>query len=35
MRGEEPGTRNLARRKSKYLGYTTGEVARPAARRVD
>ena len=35
MRGEEPGTRNLARRNSKYLGYTTGEVARPAVRRVD
>jgi hypothetical protein len=32
------GERNLehmARRNSKYLGHTTGEVARPAARKVD
>jgi hypothetical protein len=25
----------IARRNSKYLGYTTGEVSRQAVRRVD
>lgn len=37
---EEAATRgvdyaHMARRNSKYLGYTTGEVGRPAVRRVD
>jgi hypothetical protein len=26
---------HVARRNSKYLGYITGKVARPAVRRVD
>jgi len=26
---------HMARRNSQYLGYTTGEVARPAVREVD
>ena len=40
-RGEEEATwgemdcEHMARRNSKYLGYTTGEVARPAVRKVD
>jgi hypothetical protein len=31
MRGDE----HVARRNSKYLGYTPEEVASPAVRRVD
>jgi len=26
---------HMARRNSKYLGYTSGEVTRPAVRRAD
>jgi hypothetical protein len=39
MRRKRPrGERNrelLARRNSKYLGYTAGRVARPAVRRAN
>jgi hypothetical protein len=31
----ETGHEHMGRRNSKYLGYITGEVARPAVRRVD
>jgi hypothetical protein len=33
--GEEMDHKHVARRNSKYPGYTPGEVARPAVRRVD
>ena len=33
--GGEMDSEHVARRNSKYLGYTTGEVARPAVSRVD
>ena len=32
---EEMDHEHMARRNSKYLGYASGEVPRPAVRRVD
>jgi hypothetical protein len=32
---EEMYHEHLARRNSEYLGYTAGEVARPAVRKVN
>ena len=33
-RGRKMAHKHMARKNSKYLGYTTGEVARPTVRKV-
>ena len=35
MRGGRRSHEHMTRRNCKYMGYTAGEVARPAVRRVD
>jgi hypothetical protein len=35
MRGGRRSHEHMTRRNCKYMGYTAGEIARPAVRRVD